>query len=128
DGFEEEEEEEGARIWRAAMRGEPVQPYSALRLSEEERRINTQLAHSDLSTLIRELSYEHATASDTPRRMLQLLHWLRRDFRYTLQPETPEGVHPLQAFLTLTHKGHCEYFASAFVLLLRAQNIPARVV
>jgi hypothetical protein len=36
-------------------------------------------------------------------------------------------MHPIEAFLTRTHKGHCEYFATACVLLLRAQNIPARV-
>jgi hypothetical protein len=36
-------------------------------------------------------------------------------------------MHPIDAFLTRTRKGHCEYFATAFVLLLRAQNIPARV-
>jgi transglutaminase-like putative cysteine protease len=35
-------------------------------------------------------------------------------------------VTPLADFLRHTHKGHCEYFASATVLLLRAAGIPAR--
>lgn len=33
---------------------------------------------------------------------------------------------PLTHFLTKTKSGHCEYFATATVLLLRAANIPAR--
>ncbi len=33
---------------------------------------------------------------------------------------------PLANFLTSTRRGHCEYFASATVLLLRAAGIPAR--
>jgi transglutaminase-like putative cysteine protease len=35
---------------------------------------------------------------------------------------------PLRAFLLEDHQGHCEFFASAFALLLRSQGIPARVV
>jgi hypothetical protein len=33
---------------------------------------------------------------------------------------------PIAHFLKVTHTGHCEYFASATVLLLRALDIPAR--
>ncbi len=48
---------------------------------------------------------------------------------YTLQPRAP----PLQAdlmdgFLFDTRQGFCEHYASAFVLLMRAAGIPARVV
>ena len=35
--------------------------------------------------------------------------------------------HPLDTFLKRTHKGHCELFASAFALMLRAQGIPSRI-
>jgi len=36
------------------------------------------------------------------------------------------GKTPLGVFLTETHAGHCEYFATAAVLLLRQAGIPAR--
>lgn len=38
------------------------------------------------------------------------------------------GDHPLEDFLFRYKSGHCEYFASAMVLLLRSQGIPARLV
>jgi transglutaminase-like putative cysteine protease len=47
------------------------------------------------------------------------------NFRYTVyQGET--GPAPLKDFLFKTRAGHCEYFATATVLLLRAAGIPAR--
>ncbi len=50
-------------------------------------------------------------------------------FAYTLQLSSPrEGkvARSLSDFLLRDHKGHCEYFATATVLLLRAAGIPAR--
>lgn len=50
-----------------------------------------------------------------------------RHFSYALVQSTalPWRM-PLADFLTRTRRGHCEYFASATVLLLRAAGIPAR--
>lgn len=51
----------------------------------------------------------------------------RRHFRYSLvQASTYPWRTPLANFLSTSHRGHCEYFASATVLLLRAAGIPAR--
>ena len=48
-------------------------------------------------------------------------------FEYsTWQGEAAGARTPLAAFLLTTHAGHCEYFASATTLLLRAAGIPAR--
>lgn len=50
------------------------------------------------------------------------------EFRYTRAvPELPED-HPVEAFLNVTKRGHCELFASAMALMLRSAGIPARVV
>jgi hypothetical protein len=51
-------------------------------------------------------------------------------FRYTLQFDetSAEAREPVRDFLERTHAGHCELFASAAVLLLRARGIPARFV
>ena len=43
---------------------------------------------------------------------------------YRAMPSSP-GT-PLAQFLLSTHAGHCEYFATATVLLLRAAGVPAR--
>jgi len=48
-------------------------------------------------------------------------------FRYSLTLERPSlDEHPLQDFLEHTRSGHCEFFATATVLLLRAAGVPAR--
>lgn len=105
-----------------------VQQYDpALRLSEGDRAINTALPPTRLTRRLKAISQEVARAKDVPGKIVQLMGWFFSDFEYSLKPETPEGMHPVEAFLTKTHKGHCEYFASSLVLLLRAQGIPARI-
>ena len=49
-------------------------------------------------------------------------------FHYTLENPAGEAANPLEAFLERTQAGHCEYFASALALMLRARGVPARVV
>ncbi len=51
-----------------------------------------------------------------------------RTFRYTLDNPCGTAANPLEAFLDRTQAGHCEYFASALALMLRARGVPARVV
>ncbi len=54
---------------------------------------------------------------------------LARDYAYSLKPERVRGLRePTLAFLERSKKGHCEYFASATVLLARSLSIPARLV
>jgi len=49
------------------------------------------------------------------------------NFRYSLELESgKEGAAPLADFLIRTRAGHCEYFATATALLLRAAGVPAR--
>jgi transglutaminase-like putative cysteine protease len=58
--------------------------------------------------------------------------WFQQNFKYTLKGMalhySPERTKQsaLAYFLTTSRRGHCEYFASAGVLLLRAAGIPAR--
>jgi transglutaminase-like putative cysteine protease len=51
-------------------------------------------------------------------------------FQYTLNPpQDPQaGIWPLVYFLTTSHKGYCQYFASAMGSMLRSLNIPTRLV
>lgn len=48
-------------------------------------------------------------------------------FRYTLSP-APLGRDAVDDFLFSTHEGFCEHYSSAFIVLMRAAGIPARVV
>ncbi|HXJ21150.1 MAG TPA: transglutaminaseTgpA domain-containing protein [Polyangia bacterium] len=68
-------------------------------------------------------------APDAPARITAIVAWLRAGHGYTATPATPPpGVDPVADFLFAETAGHCEYFASAAVLLLRATGVPARYV
>ena len=56
-----------------------------------------------------------------------LAYFREQNFAYTLQPPRLEGD-SVDEFLFLTKQGFCEHFASAFVVLMRAAGISARVV
>jgi len=49
-------------------------------------------------------------------------------FIYTLEPPLLKASNRIDDFLFKTRKGYCEHFASAFAFLMRAAQIPARVV
>ena len=50
-------------------------------------------------------------------------------FRYSLEgPARDLALDPIEDFVTNHPQGHCEYFATALVLMLRSQQIPARLV
>jgi transglutaminase-like putative cysteine protease len=53
---------------------------------------------------------------------------LRDTFTYTLGAPELARVNALEEFLLEEKQGHCERFASALALLLRAQGVPSRVV
>lgn len=56
-----------------------------------------------------------------------LRYFSQESFYYTLTPPLmPE--HPIETFLLDTRSGFCSHYATAFVYLLRAAHIPARVV
>lgn len=69
-----------------------------------------------------------AGASSTWEKANRIQSFLRGDdFRYTLQGDhDPDD--PLADFVLERREGHCEYFASAMVVMLRSVGVPARVV
>lgn len=87
-----------------------------LRLPRVEVRVIEEVARS---LGLRSLPPEEAVARISS-------HFLQ-EFRYALyQPQRPAGQTALAYFLLGSHEGHCEYFATATVLLLRAAGVPAR--
>lgn len=77
----------------------------------------------------RALAREIADASTGPGDTLERMLHAMRDMAlvYTLRPPLL-GAQPVDEFLFDTRRGFCEHFASAFVFLMRAADIPARVV
>jgi transglutaminase-like putative cysteine protease len=56
------------------------------------------------------------------------VRWLRENYTYTRLPEPETERQALSVFLFDSRQGHCEYFATALAVLLRAQGVEARVV
>ena len=84
----------------------------------------------DASPRTRELAADLRTeaGSDDAQYVQRALDWFRDgDFTYTLQPQRLTGDVP-DEFLFDTRAGFCEHFASAFAILMRAADVPARVV
>ena len=57
-----------------------------------------------------------------------LAYFRENDFRYTRSPGRREGSDRADAFLFETRRGYCADYADAFVRLMRAADVPARVV
>ena len=102
----------------------PVPRASALAAQLRE---NLQLPRGNDRTVefARELRALHAGDMDYIRAVLDFFR--TESFVYTL---TPPLMHdnPVDAFLFDSRRGFCEHYAGAFVVLLRAAGIPARVV
>jgi hypothetical protein len=77
--------------------------------------------------LIRGLAAELELSRLEPREATRrLVRYFAAEFEYTVDLSRSENEDALAAFLTESRAGHCEYFATATVLLLRAAGIPAR--
>jgi protein-glutamine gamma-glutamyltransferase len=81
-----------------------------------------------VAQLAREVTRDATTDAD---RVRALESYLREHGRYTDTPPAPDvgdDRTPVEAFLLGERAGHCEYFASAMVLMARSLGIPARLV
>lgn len=112
-----------------------VRSYPSYRtgaLSADERRRALQLPPA-ANPRTRELAAAWRTTLHTDDQLVQraLDHFRRLAFFYTLTPGTLElaaDAHPVDEFLFTTRRGFCEHYAAAFVTLMRAAGVPARVV
>lgn len=67
-------------------------------------------------------------ATSTYEEAHRIEEYLQDSYQYTLDLQEVEQGDPVCDFLFNVKAGHCEYFASAMVLLLRTRGIPARLV
>jgi transglutaminase-like putative cysteine protease len=87
-----------------------------------------ELDLSGVSPRIRALASEVMSGGSGEEGIRELERHLLNEYRYTLDLGSTPTSSPLERFLFETKEGHCEYFASSMVLMLRSQGIPARVV
>lgn len=96
-------------------------------LTEHEKNFHLRLPPVDprIIALARRIT---ATARDDAARARLIEDHLRTSYAYSLSALDRETDDPLATFLFETRRGHCEYFASAMAVLLRAVWVPSRVV
>ncbi len=80
-----------------------------------------------LRALSRETGLDGAKSDEE--RFARAIAFFRKNFRYSLEwPGSPFRTDPVDYFLRRHREGHCELFAGALTLLLRANGVPARYV
>lgn len=75
------------------------------------------------------IAEKHLKGATTEKTLENVSRFFGMEFTYSLwqeQPSTKDASTKLGRFLLTTHSGHCEYFGTATVLLLRRLGIPAR--
>jgi transglutaminase-like putative cysteine protease len=78
---------------------------------------------------VRELAAQLGPGSATPKQKIaRTLAHMQTRCRYSLDVGSFTSADPVAEFLFEKKKGYCEYFASATVILLRLQGVPARYV
>ena len=92
------------------------------------RRLETLLQLQPEHEAARRASLEWAPGVMKAPALAEALVARLRTFTYTLDNPSASAANPMEDFLTRTRAGHCEYFASALALMLRARGVPARVV
>lgn len=75
--------------------------------------------------LRRATPYDRANAAELAEALMR--HIRTQAFRYTLSPGT-YGANSIDEFWLDRRAGFCEHYAAAFVFLMRAMGVPARVV
>ncbi|WP_299774152.1 DUF3488 and transglutaminase-like domain-containing protein [uncultured Pseudoteredinibacter sp.] len=97
-------------------------------LGPSERYQNTLLP-SGSNPRATALAQQWREAGDSDRRVIaNAMRLFQREFAYSLQDTLLSELNPVDDFLFSRKRGYCEHFASAFVVLMRAADIPARVV
>lgn len=113
---------EGLRYDVISWPGQALTPA----ISAEERIHHLRLPQPDQRVLQLANDLTAGARSDLERARA-IEDWLRGHLKYSLDPWERVVDDPLAHFLFERKKGHCEYFASAMAVMLRAVWIPSRV-
>jgi protein-glutamine gamma-glutamyltransferase len=98
-------------------------------LSEWRRNTETKLPPQG-NPRTRELAQDLRASADSDQDFVDkvLDRFNRESYVYTLRPGRLSGSHPVDQFMFQSKRGFCEHYASAFVFMMRAAGVPARVI
>ena len=86
---------------------------------------------NQISARIRDLAAQivSSAGAQTPYDKAKAIElWLRTNIQYNESiPTPPRGADPIEWFLFDQREGYCNYYATAMVLMLRSQDVPARM-
>jgi transglutaminase-like putative cysteine protease len=94
-------------------------------LTTEDRQALTEVA---LSPAAREIGRAAMGVGTVAQRVSNLERFLAQQYTYTTDFSGATTNLSIEDFLLREKRGYCEYFASAMVLLLRSEGVPARLV
>ena len=115
----------GVSRWR--LRSSPPQTFE-IALSPARRREALRLPDGfNPRTLLLGRQWRRDAGRDDAAIVRRAMDWIHHEFAYTLDAPLP-GRDGVDEFLFQHKQGFCEHFSSAFVVLMRAAGIPARVV
>ncbi|HEV8631371.1 MAG TPA: DUF3488 and transglutaminase-like domain-containing protein [Thermoanaerobaculia bacterium] len=86
------------------------------------------LGRAGVTPRIAALAAQLMGQGDPQQRAERLEQRLANEYEYTTEFVGRSGQLALEDFLFRTRRGHCEFFATAMVVMLRSQGIPARFV
>jgi protein-glutamine gamma-glutamyltransferase len=96
-------------------------------IPERIRRYHLQLPQysSQIEQLAQTITQGRFSTLD---KVVSIQKYLQTNYQYSLTDITQDAKDPVSKFLFETKKGHCEYFSTSMVMLLRHLGIPARIV
>jgi transglutaminase-like putative cysteine protease len=84
---------------------------------------------ADLPPRVAELAKSWVgTETDPERRAKRVEAALRKGYRYDLESPSGGAKNPLDDFLFVSRRGHCEFYSTAMAVMLRTQGVPTRNV
>ncbi|MEL6490214.1 MAG: transglutaminase-like domain-containing protein [Cyanobacteria bacterium J06621_3] len=115
----------GSAEYKVQFQG-PVQSPGVRSLDARPTQADLLIPNVDAAAVESVLSQLALEGKSEPEIVSQIAAYFQ-DFQYSLDLlQPPDNVSAVSDFLLNTQAGHCEYFASATTLLLRAAGIPAR--
>jgi transglutaminase-like putative cysteine protease len=84
---------------------------------------------ADLPARVGELAKSWiGSETDPERRAKRIEAALRKGYRYDLESPSGATKNPLDDFLFVSKRGHCEFYSTAMAVMLRTQGVPTRNV
>ncbi|HET9959737.1 MAG TPA: transglutaminaseTgpA domain-containing protein, partial [Polyangiaceae bacterium] len=119
-------DDRGLRYEVSLATAEDAERFEALAPTEFSRYLALP---SNLSPRISELSREWTRGLSEPLDLARALETrLRQNYRYDLDSPAGAAANPLEDFLFVSKRGHCEFYSTAMAVMLRSLGVPSRNV